>query len=142
MSEKTFERSFEKIPEKPKSDPQAMLVKANLKHLRLPTMHAEFEKLAREAASANESYEQYLLRLTELEVTNRAANVLQARIKQADFPTIKDFDTYDFSALPTLNKPKMLELARGEWIDQHMNAVFVGQPGTGKTHLAVSLAAR
>jgi DNA replication protein DnaC len=129
----------EKTPEKPKSDPQVMLVKANLKQLRLPTMHAEFETLAREAASGNESYEQYLLRLTELEVTNRAANTLQARIKQADFPTIKDFDTYDFSALPTLNKPKMLELARGEWIDQHMNAVFVGQPGTGKTHLAVSL---
>ena len=116
-----------------------MLVKSNLKHLRLPTMHAEFEKLAREAASANESYEQYLLRLTELEVANRAANVLQARIKQADFPTIKDFDTYDFSALPALNKPKILELARGEWIDQHTNAVFVGQPGTGKTHLATSL---
>ena len=92
------------------SDPKVLLVKTNLKQLRLPTIHAEFEKLAREAATANESYEQYLLRLTELEVAARATNVLKARIKQAAFPMAKDFDTYDFSAMPALNKPKVLEL--------------------------------
>lgn len=48
-----------------------LLIKANLKQLRLPAMHAEFEKLAREASASNESYEQFLLRLTELEVTAR-----------------------------------------------------------------------
>ena len=58
----------------------------------VPIDPSEFEKLAREAASANENYEQYLLRLTELEVTARSANVLQARIKQANFPIHKDFD--------------------------------------------------
>jgi DNA replication protein DnaC len=116
-----------------------LLVKANLKQLRLPTIHAEFEKLAREAASANENYEQYLLRLTELEVTARSANVLQARIKAASFPIHKDFDTYDFSAMPSLSKPKILELARGDWLEQRSNAIFVGQPGTGKTHLATAL---
>ena len=63
-----------------------LLLKANLKQLRLPTMHAEFEKLAREAAQANEGYEQYLLRLTELEVAARAANAVQTRIRQAGFP--------------------------------------------------------
>ena len=68
------------------TDPQTLLLKTNLKHLRLPTMHAEFEALAREAATANENYQQYLLRLTELEVAARAANVLKARIKQAGFP--------------------------------------------------------
>jgi DNA replication protein DnaC len=95
------------------SPADTLLVKSNLKQLRLPTMHAEFEKLAREAASANENYEQYLLRLTELEVTARSANVLQARIKQASFPIDKDFDTYDFSAMPSLSKPKILELGGG-----------------------------
>ncbi len=121
------------------SDTENRLLKANLKQLRLPTISAEFEKLAREAADANESFEQYLLRLTELEVAARAGNALQARIKQASFPVQKDFDTYDFTAIPSLNKPKILELARGEWIDQHFNTCLIGSPGTGKTHLAVSL---
>jgi len=115
------------------------LVKANLKQLRLPAMHAEFEKLAREAASGNQTYEQYLLHLTELEVTARAGNVLAARIKQAAFPTHKDLDSYDFSAMPAVSKPKILELTRGDWIDQHFNVIFVGACGTGKTHLAISL---
>jgi DNA replication protein DnaC len=116
-----------------------LLLKANLKQLRLPTMHAEFEALARQAADANENYQQYLLRLTELEVAARQANVLKARIKQASFPAIKDFDTYDFTAQPSLAKPKVLELANGEWIEQHYNVCFIGNSGTGKTHLATAL---
>jgi DNA replication protein DnaC len=116
-----------------------LLVKANLKQLRLPAMHAEFEKLAREAATANESHEQYLLRLTELEVTARSANVLKARIKQGGFPVHKDFDTFDFTATPGLNKHKVLELARGEWIEQRFNCCLVGSAGTGKTHIATAL---
>src|SRR6516162_3136499 len=121
------------------SETNTLLLKSNLKQLRLPAMHAECEKLAPEAAAANESYEQYLLRLTELEVAARAANVLKARIKQAAFPVHKDFDTYDFSAMPALSKPKILELARGEWLDQQVNCCFIGNAGTGKTHLAIAL---
>jgi DNA replication protein DnaC len=121
------------------SDTSAMLLKTNLKRLRLPTISAEFQALAREAAAANEGYERYLLRLTELEVAARQANALKARIKQAGFPVHKDFDTYDFSAMPNLNKPKILELAGGEWIDQKYNCVLSGEPGTGKTHLAIAI---
>jgi DNA replication protein DnaC len=102
-------------------------------------MCAEFEKLAREASSANETYEQYLLRLSELEVAARSANALRARIKQAAFPVPKDFETYEFTSMPSLNKQKILELARGEWIDQHYNVCLIGAPGTGKTHLAIAL---
>jgi DNA replication protein DnaC len=115
------------------------LVRANLKQLKLPTIGAEFEKLAREAAAANEGYEQYLLRLTELEVAARAANAVQARIRAAGFPVPKDFDTFDFTAVPSLSKPKVLELARGDWIEQRTNACLIGSPGTGKTHLATAL---
>jgi DNA replication protein DnaC len=117
----------------------ALLVKANLKQLRLPAMHAEFEKLAREAATANESHEQYLLRLTEVEVAARSANVLKARIRQAAFKLQKDFDTFDFTATPGLNKHKLLELAGGDWIDQRFNCCLIGNAGTGKTHLATAL---
>jgi DNA replication protein DnaC len=116
-----------------------LLLRANLKQLKLPAMSAEFEKLAREAAAANEGYEQYLLRLTEVEVSARATNAMQARIRAADFPVAKDFDTFDFTAVPSLNKPKLLELARSEWIEQRSNTCFIGSPGTGKTHLAIAL---
>ncbi len=102
-------------------------------------MATEFDKLGREAAASNESYDQYLLRLTELELAARQSNALRKRIKQAAFPVLKDFDTYDFTALPTLPKQKILELARGEWIDQHTNVILVGSPGTGKTHVATAL---
>ena len=90
-----------------------LLLKANLKQLRLPTMLAEFEPLAREAGDANQAYEEYLLRLTELEVATRQANALKARIKQAAFPVEKDFDTFDFSTPAAPPKQKILELARG-----------------------------
>src|SRR5262249_51402886 len=115
------------------------LLRANLKQLKLPTMQAEFVKLAREAADAGEGHEQYLLRLSELELAARSANALQARIRSADFPVHKDFDTFDFSCVPGLNKHKVLELARGEWIAQRGNVCLIGSPGTGKTHLAVAL---
>ncbi len=121
------------------SDKSLLLLRANLKQLRLPTMWAEFEKLAREAGQANENYEQYLLRLTELEIATRSANALQTRIKRAAFPVLKDLETYDFSVMPSLSKQKMLELTRGEWIDQHLNTCLVGSTGTGKTHLAIAL---
>ncbi len=121
------------------SDNTHMLLRSNLKQLRLPTIGAEFEKLAREAAAAGEGYEQYLLRLTELEVAARASNAVQARIRAAGFPVPKDFDTFDFTAVPHLSKPKVLELARGEWIEQRSNVCLLGSPGTGKTHVATAL---
>src|SRR4051812_24707141 len=121
------------------TDATTELLKAQLKQLRLPAMARELEKLSREAASANQCYEQFLLQLTEIERAARAANTLTARIKHADFPFLKDFDTYDFGALPDLPKPKLLELARGEWIGQKFNTCFIGSTGTGKTHLAIAL---
>ena len=57
-------------------------------------MGAEFEKLAREAAAANEAYEQYLLRLSELEVAARSTNAVQTGIRNASFPVLKDFDSF------------------------------------------------
>ena len=102
-------------------------------------MLAEWEKLAREAAAKNEAYESYLLRLTEAEVTTRSANALSARIRTAGFPVIKDFDTFDFAAIPSLPKQKVLELARGQWVEQHSNCCLIGNAGTGKTHVAIAL---
>jgi DNA replication protein DnaC len=116
-----------------------LLLKANLKQLKLPTMLSEWEKLAREATDANEPYEGYLLRLTEAEVTTRSANALAARIRAAGFPVVKDLDTFDFAALPSVPKQKVLELSRGAWVEEHTNCCLIGNAGTGKTHLATAL---
>ena len=111
------------------TDVTSELLKAQLRQLRLPTMGREFEKLARDAASANQTFAQFLLRLTELELATRAANAVATRIKNAEFPVEKDFDTYDFSVLPGLSKPKVLELARCEWIEQKYNCCLIGSHG-------------
>lgn len=116
-----------------------LLLKTNLKQLRLPTILAEHQKLAREAAQSNQDYLDYLLRLSELELATRASNALQARIRSAGFPVDKDFDSFDFSAAPGVNKQKVLELARCAWIQQRHNCLLIGTSGTGKTHLAIAL---
>ena len=127
-------------PASPSPSPsQEMLLKCHLKTLRLPTMLAEYSKLAREAAQADEDYAQYLLRLTEIEVAQRQSNALAARIKAASFPVLKDLDTYDFYAMPSVPKAKIVELTRGQWIDEKYNLCFLGNAGTGKTHLAMAL---
>ena len=121
------------------SQNELRLLPVNLKQLRLPVILAEYEKLAAEAAQQNAGYAQYLLRLVELEVAQRSANALKNRIKQAAFPAYKDFDTYDFSVMPSLNKQQLLESARGQWIENHENLCLIGSQGTGKTHLAIAL---
>jgi len=120
-------------------DKENMLLEINLKQLRLPAMKAEYAKLAQEASTENATYQQYLLKLTELEVAARAANAVQNRIKRAAFPAHKDFESYDFSVIPSLNKQKLLELSRGEWIDKKETCCLIGSPGTGKTHIAIAL---
>lgn len=121
------------------SEPRTMLLRHNLKTLRLPTMLAEYAKLSREAADKDEGYESYLLKLSELEVSQRGANAITARIKNAAFPVLKDLDTFDFALTPAINKQKVLELARCQWIEEKSNLCCVGNSGTGKTHLAVAL---
>jgi DNA replication protein DnaC len=119
------------------ADVTTELLKAHFRQLRLPTMSREFETLARDAAAADQTHAQFLLRLTDLELASRAANAVAARIKNAEFPVETDFDTYDFSVMPNVSKPKVLELARCEWIEQKYNCCLIGSHGTGKTHIAV-----
>jgi DNA replication protein DnaC len=64
---------------------------------------------------------------------------LNSRIRNASFPVEKGLEDYNFQAVPGLNKQTILELARGEWISKHFNICFVGQPGTGKTHVSIGL---
>ena len=115
------------------------LLKSSFRQLRLPSMSREFERLARDAAATNQNYFEFLLRLAESELVTRAAATISRRIKDAKFPVLKDFEIHDFSVLPQLSKPKVLELARCEWIEHKYNCCLVGSHGTGKTHISIAL---
>lgn len=110
-----------------------------LRQMRLPTVAANYRKLASEAADSGQPYEEYLLALLEQEANQRDINRRQRRIREARFPILHGLDEYNFSLMPTLSKPKILELAKGTFIDKAENAVFVGTIGTGKTHLAIAI---
>jgi DNA replication protein DnaC len=116
-----------------------LLLTHHLKQLRLPTILREYDKLAREAAREEIDHTAYLLRLVELELIDRERRVVERRIRQARFPAVKSFDTFDFTAIPSLNKLLVLELARCEYILRRDNIIALGNSGTGKTHIGLSL---
>ncbi len=110
-----------------------------LRQLRLPTVAAHYGKLATEAADSGQPYEEYLLALLEQEVSQRDINRRKRRIREARFPILHTLEAYDFSVMPALSKPKLLALAKTDFIAKAENAVFVGAIGTGKTHLATAI---
>ncbi len=65
--------------------------------------------------------------------------MVERRIRAARFPTVKSLDSFDFPAIPSLNKALVLELARGEYIERRENVIALGNSGTGKTHIALGL---
>jgi len=74
-----------------------------------------------------------------LELIDRHHRMVDRRSKAARFPTTKSLDTFDFLAMPSLNKALVLELARCEYIERNHNVIAVGNSGTGKTHIALGL---
>lgn len=118
--------------------PQILLVN-HFKALKLPTFAREYEKVGADCAREGVDYPRYLLRLCELERIDRERRNMERRIRQAKFPVTKSLDTFDFQAMPTLNKSLVLELARCEWIDQRENVIALGPSGVGKTHTALAL---
>ncbi|MED4164571.1 AAA family ATPase [Halalkalibacterium halodurans] len=109
------------------------------KQLRMPTIAKQYRSLAREAEERNLRYEEYLMALLELELQTREENQKQRRLKQATFTVQKTLDSYDFSLMPSLNKNRFLTLAKGEFVQKKENILFLGNSGTGKTHLATGL---
>ncbi len=116
-----------------------VLLEHYLKQLKLPTVLREYEALAATCANEGADYKTYLLRLSERELLDREQRAAQRRLKAANFPVIKTLDTFDFTAQPSINKALIHELLNGDYIAQKENILFVGNPGTGKTHLATAL---
>lgn len=116
------------------------LLDSYLRQLRLPTFAKLYPQFAADAARNNHDTVRFLLALAEQEVNQRQLNMLQQRLKTARFPVIKELADFDFSCLPLLNKAQILDLARGEYIQQKQGLILIGNPGLGKTHLALGLA--
>ena len=110
-----------------------------LKTLKLPTFQREYQTLARLCATEGVDHVGYLFRLAEREMIERDRRKVERRIKAAKFPVVKSLDSFDFTAIPKLNKMQVLELARCEWIERRENVIALGPSGTGKTHVALGL---
>lgn len=121
------------------TDAPKLLLEHHLKTLKLPTFLREYGKLARQCAAEGLDHVQFLARLVELELIDRERRMIERRIKAARFPAVKSLDSFDFKAIPSLNKMHVLELARCEWIERRENVIALGPSGTGKTHVALGL---
>jgi len=121
------------------SETPQVLLQHHLKKLRLPTFNSEYAKLARQCAAEGKDHTQYLLRLCELELIERERRMIERRIKAAKFPATKSLDSFDFKAIPSLNKVLAMELARCEFALRRENVIALGPSGTGKTHVALGL---
>ena len=121
------------------TDTPKTLLADHLKTLKLPTFLREYEKLGRQCAVEGLDHVQFLARLVELELIDRERRMVERRINAAKFPATKSLDSFDFKAIPKLNKMQVLELARCEWIERHENVIALGPSGTGKTHVALGL---
>ena len=123
---------------KPSRTPQVLLAH-HLKALKLPTFLREYDKVARQCAAEGVDYPRFLLRLAEQELIDRERRMVERRIKAAKFPTVKSLDSFDFTALPSLNKSLVMELARCEYVERRENIIALGNSGTGKSHIALGL---
>jgi DNA replication protein DnaC len=108
------------------TDTPQVLLEHYLKQLRLPSMLREYRKLGEQCAKEGVTFEMFLLRLVEAEMTDRERRATERRIKAAKFPVHKSLETYDFLAMPKLNKKLVIELARCEWIERRENVLALG----------------
>jgi len=116
-----------------------LLLEHHLKLLRLPTFTRDYAAVAAVAARERCDYPVYLLRLAERELIERERKAAERRIKEARFPVVKTIDSFDFAAQPSINPPLVRQLLAGDYIARKENVLLVGNPGTGKTHLATAL---
>ena len=120
--------------------PQELLLESHLKQLHLSSFLDHYQPLAHDAARSNLSYERYLLALTQEEVNQRERRRQEQAIHNAHFPVLKELADFEWSCVPNLSKPRLLDLAQGGYIQKAEPVILIGNPGLGKTHIATGLA--
>lgn len=111
-----------------------------LQRLRLPRLAERLDHVTQQAAAEGWSYEEFLTTLLEAEVFARDQLALERRIKAARFPNRnKSLENFDFTFQTSVKKQVLLHLASLRFIEEQQNVLFLGPPGTGKTHLAIAL---
>jgi DNA replication protein DnaC len=121
------------------TEPLYTRVQAALSSLQLTTMIQYLDDLTQQAATHNWSALEYLDQLTQLEVSARFERDVQRKLRLARLPFFKTLDQFDFAFQPSVNERQIRDLAGLRFIANTDNVLFLGPPGVGKTHLAVSL---
>ncbi|KPA10320.1 ATPase AAA, partial [Candidatus Magnetomorum sp. HK-1] len=98
------------------------------------------EVLVRQALESKWSYDEFLLELTQRELSARSENRLKRRLREAKFPLMKTLENFDYEAAPDLDVRLIQDLKRCEYISQKRNVILLGKSGTGKSHIATGLA--
>src|SRR5713226_1384408 len=121
------------------ADHQARL-EAYLRELKLPMFLHHYQTYTQDAARSGLSSERFLLALCEAESAERQVRRIEHAIAKAKLPFVKEIATYDFSAVENLPKARILDLAEGDYLAKAENLLLLGNPGLGKTHLAIGMA--
>lgn len=115
-------------------------IEANLTRLRMPRIKEIIDRVIKSAEEHSKSYLSFLDDLLEEEVANKEQRRIETTLKISGLPFIKSIDEFDFTFQPNLDRQKVMSLFDLNFIRQNGNVIFLGPPGVGKTHLAVSLA--
>ncbi|HEY2594769.1 MAG TPA: IS21-like element helper ATPase IstB [Chloroflexota bacterium] len=107
--------------------------------LRLPTIAGQCRALAEQAERERQPYLSYLEALLAAELEDRERRSIDRRIKEAHLPRVKTLDEFDFREAPTVSAAQLSELAAGGYLERAEPVVFIGDSGTGKTHLLTAL---
>ena len=110
-----------------------------LRTLRLKGIIPRYKELAEQAATQKLHYDEYLTLLLEEEVRRKQEASVKTKVTTARFPYIKTLEQFDFSFQPSLNDKEIIRFGSLAFIEANGNAIFLGPPGVGKTHLSVGL---
>jgi DNA replication protein DnaC len=110
--------------------------------LKAPTLRESVARLAERARDESWTHEEFLAACLQREVSARESHGGEGRIRAARFPSRKSVEEFDFNHARGLKRDTVAHLSTLDFVTGRENVVFLGPPGTGKTHLAIGLAIR